>query len=88
MRRYNQGFGKVGPMEQCSDGEWVKYEDAMAASNINEAKLFYQLCNEQRDERAQHTRLIDHLAIRIFASVAINIAVFGLAAYMCLTGKM
>lgn len=27
MQRYNQGFLKFGPMEQCSEGEWVKYND-------------------------------------------------------------
>ena len=27
MKRYNQGFGGFGPMEQCDDGKWVKYED-------------------------------------------------------------
>jgi len=26
MKRYNQGFGKFGPMEQCKDGEWIRYE--------------------------------------------------------------
>ena len=29
MKRYNQGFVKFGPMEQCDDGEWVKYEDVV-----------------------------------------------------------
>lgn len=28
MKRYNQGFGKFGPMEQCNSGEWMKYKDA------------------------------------------------------------
>lgn len=27
IQRYNQGFLKFGPMEQCSDGKWVKYDD-------------------------------------------------------------
>ena len=27
MKRYNQGFGKFGPMEQSNDGKWVTYED-------------------------------------------------------------
>ena len=27
MKRYNQGFGGFGPMEQSDDGKWVKYED-------------------------------------------------------------
>jgi hypothetical protein len=27
MKRYNQGFGFFGPMEQASDGKWCLYED-------------------------------------------------------------
>ena len=27
MKRYTQGFKKFGPMEQCNDGEWVRFED-------------------------------------------------------------
>ena len=27
MKRYNQGFGGFGIMEQCDDGKWVKYEE-------------------------------------------------------------
>ena len=30
MKRYNQGFGKLGPMEQAdNDGEWVKHDDVV-----------------------------------------------------------
>ena len=28
FERFNQGFGKFGPMEQCNDGEWVRFEHA------------------------------------------------------------
>lgn len=27
MNRYNQGFLKLGPMEQSNDGEWIKYSE-------------------------------------------------------------
>jgi hypothetical protein len=27
INRYNQGFIKFGPMEQCNLGQWVKYDD-------------------------------------------------------------
>lgn len=27
INRYRQGFYKFGPMEQCNDGDWVKYDD-------------------------------------------------------------
>ena len=29
MNRYNQGFGKFGPMEQEWNGKWVKHEDVV-----------------------------------------------------------
>jgi hypothetical protein len=29
MNRYNQGFGKFGPMEQVWNGKWVKHEDVV-----------------------------------------------------------
>ena len=32
MKRYNQGFGKFGPMEQSNDGQWVTYQDYEALS--------------------------------------------------------
>jgi hypothetical protein len=38
MKRYNQGFGKFGPMEQCNDGEWVKYDDAARAIDAQSKK--------------------------------------------------
>lgn len=28
-QRYNQGFGKFGPMEKCNTGEWVKVNDVL-----------------------------------------------------------
>lgn len=28
LKRYNQGLWKFGPMEQCNDGEWVRYNQA------------------------------------------------------------
>lgn len=29
IKRYNQGFGNFGPMEQCNDGKWVKADDVL-----------------------------------------------------------
>lgn len=39
MKRYNQGFLKFGPMEQCSSGEWVRYKDHENALNGYMEKL-------------------------------------------------
>lgn len=27
VKCYNQGFGKFGPMEHCTDGEWVRWSE-------------------------------------------------------------
>jgi hypothetical protein len=48
MKRYNQGFGKFGPMEQCNDGEWVRYEDVKSIIK----KL-------QEEVRESHESIID-----------------------------
>jgi len=49
MKRYNQGFYKFGPMEQCKDGEWAKYEDL--------EKEFDEFKNEWYDEIAYHKQV-------------------------------
>jgi len=38
MKRYNQGFLKFGPMEQCDTGEWARVEDC------------YDLINHERED--------------------------------------
>ena len=48
MNRYNQGFGGFGPMEQSSDGKWVKYEDHV--SNIHEIEDIYDVHLDQCHE--------------------------------------
>ena len=47
MKRYNQGFGKFGPMEQCKDGEWVRYEDA--EKEFDELKELFVKANDSVD---------------------------------------
>lgn len=34
MNRYNQGFGKFGPMEQTWNGKWVKHEDVVVLEQL------------------------------------------------------
>ena len=30
IERFNQGFSKFGPMEMCSEGQWVKWKDVIS----------------------------------------------------------
>ena len=53
MKRYDQGFGKFGPMEQCDKGEWVRYEEVR--DNLNKISELYSdlhrnLLNEWSEE--------------------------------------
>jgi len=48
MERYNQGFGKFGPMEQCKDGEWVRYEDA--EKEFDELKELFVKANDSVED--------------------------------------
>ena len=49
MKRYNQGFGKFGPMEQCDDGTWVKYEDYEQEIDayVEDLSKFYENSREE-----------------------------------------
>ena len=49
MKRYNQGFGKFGPMEQCDDGKWVKYEDYEQEIDayVEDLSKFYENSREE-----------------------------------------
>ncbi len=40
IQRYNQGFGKFGPMEKCNSGEWCKYNDAMEENESIQSTLW------------------------------------------------
>jgi hypothetical protein len=44
MKRYNQGFGKFGPMEQTDKGEWVRYEEVR--DNLNKISELYNNLNK------------------------------------------
>ena len=49
MKRYNQGFGKFGPMEQCDNGKWVKYEDYEQEIDayVEDLSKFYENSREE-----------------------------------------
>ncbi|CAB4127280.1 hypothetical protein UFOVP84_108 [uncultured Caudovirales phage] len=52
MKRYNQGFGKFGPMEQSNDGKWVLYEDY--GTLLKKLELHKELLENTRKEYAMH----------------------------------
>ena len=56
MKRYNQGFLKFGPMEECDTGEWIKAVDA--DNTMNEikrqgAKVFSDLSKKIYEENIE-----------------------------------
>lgn len=68
MKRYNQGFGKFGPMEQCEDGEWVRFEDADAELEIQEEVCYERFINEYSAE----LRATDYMIIAyMFGAIAV-----------------
>lgn len=68
MKRYNQGFGKFGPMEQCEDGEWVRFEDADAELEIQEEVCYERFLNEYLAE----LRATDYMIIAyMFGAIAV-----------------
>jgi len=77
MKRYNQGFGKFGPMEQCKDGEWVKYWDAIKyfdKTNNKYAKdisLMNKLILEEKEE-ADFYRFVSAISLSINAGFIIS----------------
>lgn len=82
MIRYNQGFGKVGPMEQCSDGEWVKYQDAeevieeLKESITNLRNFNAELISENQvgfDGRSYLRTIILEVALMFVASFFLNL---------------
>lgn len=64
MNRYNQGFWKFGPMEQCKDGVWAKYADflrvlhyAVRSKNEQIEELTEELCRAQAQIKKLESRL-------------------------------
>lgn len=50
LLRYNRGFGKLGPLEQCSDGELCYYKDHLADKNATvDAVRAYWLDRNKQD---------------------------------------
>jgi len=88
MKRYNQGFYKFGPMEQCSDGEWAKYEDLIKEMDefknewCDELNLYKEDClntvkaiNKERIEEVKETefyRLVAAISLSINAGFIIS----------------
>lgn len=64
MNRYNQGFWKFGPMEQCKDGIWAKYADflrvlkyAVKSKNVEIERLSEELKMAQHKIAKLESRL-------------------------------
>mgnify|MGYP001809754482 CR=1 FL=1 len=94
MNRYNQGFGGFGPMEQCNDGKWVKFDDAQ--KDIQELKGEISQLEISRDEWYERAlsemedwtnESVDHIQTKsklmditslFYGSVAVNVILVAL----------
>jgi hypothetical protein len=68
--RYNQGFGKFGPMEQCTEGKWCKSEqvDELIADNNDNYWLNNSARNELRRVKSEFTIVtVALIAVTIYA---------------------
>jgi hypothetical protein len=50
MLRYNQGFKRLGPMEQCSDGEWVRWDDVKSHIQVRD-QSWQQIIDSYREQQ-------------------------------------
>ncbi len=75
MLRYNQGFKKFGPMEQCSDGEWIKFKDHEQV--INERDFHYKECLAYWQKLyTGHDKIITQLKTELLATENANTKLF------------
>lgn len=55
MKRYNQGFFKFGPMEECDTGVWVRHSEidsCLDKYGAQHAKVFTQMATEIYEENS------------------------------------
>jgi hypothetical protein len=81
MKRYNQGFLKFGPMEQCDTGEWVKHSDIdsyLDKYGEQHAKVFSSLATEMFQENSSimlKLKVITSALIMSFVANAVFLSV-------------
>ena len=94
MNRYTQGFRKFGWMEQCNDGEWVKYEDhtqELVRARIEMQKILddrvssYRESNDQLYAELSNTVRQRNYAINTVIVLGVFIPVF-VVALLYITG--
>lgn len=64
VKCYNQGFGKFGPMEQCTDGEWVRWKDVEPFLHAAELRVMTSMEYEKnvQDHLEAYKRRIEEQA--------------------------
>jgi len=81
MKRYNQGFLKFGPMEQCDTGEWVKHSDIdsyLDKYGEQHAKVFSEFATEMFQENSSimlKLKVITSALIMSFVANAVFLSV-------------
>ncbi len=76
MKRYNQGFLKFGPMEECDTGEWIKAVDA--DNTMNEikrqgAKVFSDLSKKIYEENINLALKLTVVTALLIVSIGANL---------------
>ena len=75
MKRYNQGFLKFGPMEQCDTGEWVKHSDIdsyLDKYGEQHAKVFSELATEMFQENSSIMLKLKVITATLIISIIAN----------------
>jgi hypothetical protein len=75
MKRYNQGFLKFGPMEQCDTGEWVKHSDIdsyLGKYGEQHAKVFSELATEMYKENSSIMLKLKVITATLVISIIAN----------------
>jgi hypothetical protein len=80
MKRYNQGFLKFGPMEQCDTGEWVKHSDIdsyLDKYGAQHAKVFTQMAEEMYGENSSIMLKLKVITALLVMSIVANGVLLG-----------
>lgn len=64
VKRYNHGFFKFGPMEQCTDGEWARWKDVEPFLHAAELRVLTSMEYEKnvQDHLEAYKRRIEEQA--------------------------
>ena len=80
MKRYNQGFLKFGPMEECDAGEWTRHSDIdsyLDKYGAQHAKVFNQMATEMYEENGSIMLKLRVITALLVVSIVVNGVLLG-----------